>query len=115
MHDAGPAPRLGRQALGDRAPGRRIGGGEAVGKAQVDLIAGAGDARSDRGDDAIGDAYPALGAAALAVFVRNADGRESWRAEVNNMYGTAENGGANPLVANRAAIGAWERFDLVTP
>ena len=34
-------------------------------------------------------------------------------AEVNGLYVTAENAGAAPLVANRAAIGAWERFDLV--
>jgi hypothetical protein len=25
----------------------------------------------------------------------------------------AENGGAQPLIANRTAIGAWEQFDVV--
>ncbi|BCB90420.1 GH25 family lysozyme [Phytohabitans suffuscus] len=34
-------------------------------------------------------------------------------ATVNNRYVTAENAGAAPLVANRAAIGAWEQFDQV--
>jgi hypothetical protein len=26
---------------------------------------------------------------------------------------TAENAGAQPLIANRAAIGLWEKFDLI--
>jgi len=26
----------------------------------------------------------------------------------------AENAGAAPLIANRTAIGGWERFDLIT-
>jgi hypothetical protein len=46
-------------------------------------------------------------------LIRNADGSESLRAAVNNMYVVAENAGAQPLIANRAAIGAWEKFDLV--
>ena len=29
------------------------------------------------------------------------------------MYVVAENGGSAPLIANRAAIGLWESFDLV--
>ncbi|HEV2345654.1 MAG TPA: lectin [Actinocrinis sp.] len=37
----------------------------------------------------------------------------SFRAAVNNMYVTAENAGASPLIANRAAIGTWEMFDLI--
>jgi hypothetical protein len=37
----------------------------------------------------------------------------SLRAHANNQYVTAENAGASPLIANRAAIGAWEQFDLV--
>ena len=35
------------------------------------------------------------------------------RARVNNQYVTAENAGAAPLIANRAAIGQWEQFDQV--
>ncbi len=54
----------------------------------------------------------AVGAWERFVLVRNADGSESLRAEVNGMYVAAENAGAAPLVANRAAVGAWERFDL---
>ncbi|MDG4825372.1 GH25 family lysozyme [Asanoa sp. WMMD1127] len=34
-------------------------------------------------------------------------------ANVNNRYVTAENAGAAPLVANRAAIGPWEQFDRI--
>ncbi|MEV4759587.1 lectin [Micromonospora sp. NPDC049559] len=37
----------------------------------------------------------------------------SLRARVNGQYVTAENAGAAPLVANRAAVGGWEQFDLV--
>jgi GH25 family lysozyme M1 (1,4-beta-N-acetylmuramidase) len=35
------------------------------------------------------------------------------KAHANNTYVTAENAGAKPLIANRAAIGLWEEFDLV--
>ncbi|WP_399127887.1 fascin domain-containing protein [Actinacidiphila sp. ITFR-21] len=38
----------------------------------------------------------------------------SLRARADNLYVTAENAGDQPLIANRAAIGAWEQFDLVT-
>ncbi len=37
----------------------------------------------------------------------------SLRARANNQYVSAENAGAEPLVANRTAIGPWEQFDLV--
>jgi dienelactone hydrolase len=37
----------------------------------------------------------------------------SLRCRANNSYVCAENAGASPLVANRAAVGPWERFDLV--
>jgi hypothetical protein len=33
------------------------------------------------------------------------------RARVNNLYVSADNAGASPLIANRTAIGAWEQFD----
>src|SRR6266704_2186736 len=36
-------------------------------------------------------------------------------AQANGRYVTAENGGASALIANRTAIGAWERFDEVLP
>jgi parallel beta-helix repeat protein len=37
----------------------------------------------------------------------------SLRAHANNMYVTADNAGASPLIANRTAIGGWEQFDLL--
>jgi PKD repeat protein len=33
----------------------------------------------------------------------------------NDRYVTADAAGSQPLIANRAAIGAWEQFDLVEP
>jgi len=36
------------------------------------------------------------------------------RAHANSQIVTADNAGASPLIANRAAIGAWEQFDLLT-
>ena len=39
------------------------------------------------------------------ALIRKADGSESLRSLANNMYVTAENAGANPLIANRAPIG----------
>ena len=38
----------------------------------------------------------------------------SLRALANNQYVSAANAGTQPLVANRAAIGQWEQFDLVS-
>jgi hypothetical protein len=35
------------------------------------------------------------------------------RARADNQYVTAENAGASPLIANRAAIGGWEQFDVL--
>ncbi|MDT0347416.1 poly(ethylene terephthalate) hydrolase family protein [Streptomyces litchfieldiae] len=37
----------------------------------------------------------------------------SLRSRANNQYVCAENAGGSPLIANRTAIGPWERFDLV--
>ena len=37
----------------------------------------------------------------------------SLRAHANGKYVTAENAGAQPLIANRTAIGPWEQFDLL--
>jgi len=37
----------------------------------------------------------------------------SLRAHANGMYVTADNAGASPLIANRTAIGPWEKFDMV--
>jgi hypothetical protein len=35
----------------------------------------------------------------------------SLRARANSNYVTADNAGANPLIANRTAVGTWEQFD----
>jgi hypothetical protein len=37
----------------------------------------------------------------------------SLRAHANSMYVCADNAGANPLIANRTAIGPWETFDVL--
>ncbi|MEV6012767.1 xylosidase [Streptomyces sp. NPDC051976] len=37
----------------------------------------------------------------------------SLRSRANGKYVTAESAGADPLIANRTAIGAWEQFDLL--
>jgi alpha-L-fucosidase 2 len=43
----------------------------------------------------------------------NPGGGTALRAAANNQYVSAANAGAAPLIANAAAIGAWERFDIV--
>ncbi|MCP3787450.1 PKD domain-containing protein [Micromonospora sp. A3M-1-15] len=45
--------------------------------------------------------------------VNVADANRSFKAGANGRYVTAENAGANPLIANRTSVGPWERFDLV--
>jgi hypothetical protein len=37
----------------------------------------------------------------------------SFRAHANGRYVCAENAGAQPLIANRTAVGGWEQFDLI--
>jgi len=37
----------------------------------------------------------------------------SIRASANNTFVSAENAGANPLVANRGAVGTWEQFRVI--
>jgi hypothetical protein len=36
------------------------------------------------------------------------------KARADGLYVTAESGGAHPLIANRSAIGAWEKFQLIS-
>ncbi|MFI9846071.1 glycosyl hydrolase family 95 catalytic domain-containing protein [Nonomuraea sp. NPDC051941] len=38
-------------------------------------------------------------------------GTISLRSRANNMYVTAQNAGAQPLIANRTTVGGWEQFD----
>jgi beta-glucanase (GH16 family) len=40
-------------------------------------------------------------------------GNVSIRASANNTFVTAENAGASPLVANRAAVNTWEQFHVI--
>jgi hypothetical protein len=42
-----------------------------------------------------------------------ASGVISLRAHANNLYVTADNAGASPLIANRTAISGWEQFDQI--
>ncbi|MDX6352178.1 MAG: hypothetical protein QOF84_6968 [Streptomyces sp.] len=35
------------------------------------------------------------------------------RAHANNDYVTADNAGADPLIANRTSVGTWEKFDVI--
>jgi len=48
---------------------------------------------------------PTLGSATTVISLRSL---------ANNMYVTADNAGASPLIANRTAIGTWEQFDQIT-
>ncbi|QNE21877.1 RICIN domain-containing protein [Kribbella qitaiheensis] len=41
-------------------------------------------------------------------------GNVSLKAKANNLFVAADNAGAAALIANRAAIGPWEQFDLIT-
>ncbi|MGW2775307.1 discoidin domain-containing protein [Streptomyces olivaceoviridis] len=54
------------------------------------------------------------GRAQAFQLIRNPDGTVSLLALANGQYVTAEAAGASPLVANRTAIGPWEKFTLVT-
>ncbi|WP_443071125.1 glycoside hydrolase family 71/99-like protein [Streptomyces sp. NBC_01476] len=56
----------------------------------------------------------ALGRAQTFTLVRNSDGTVSLLAIANNQYVTAESAGASSLIANRTAIGPWEKFSLIT-
>jgi hypothetical protein len=54
-----------------------------------------------------------LDRAGIGLPKGSSNGTISLRARANNMIVTAENAGANPLIANRTAIGTWEQFDLI--
>lgn len=46
-------------------------------------------------------------------LIFNPDGSYSFRAKSNNQIVAAESGGAQPLIANRTAVGLWEKFDFL--
>jgi hypothetical protein len=50
------------------------------------------------------------GATERFLMITNADGTISLRSAANGNYVTAEKAGTLPLIANRTAIGPWERF-----
>ena len=50
----------------------------------------------------------------LSLFGATTTPVVSLRAHANGNIVTADNAGADPLIANRTAIGAWEEFDLIT-
>jgi hypothetical protein len=54
-----------------------------------------------------------LGAAGIGLDGTAATGAISLRAHANDRYVCADNAGAQPLIANRTAIGSWETFDLL--
>jgi beta-glucosidase len=64
-----------------------------------------------QGASLIADAT-SVGAQQTFRLVHNPDGSVSLVA-ANGSYVCAENAGAAPLIANRAAIGPWEEFDLI--
>ncbi|MCW2882635.1 MAG: carbohydrate binding family 6, partial [Sphaerisporangium sp.] len=41
------------------------------------------------------------------------NGNIALKARSNGQYVTAENAGAQPLIANRTAVGGWETFQLI--
>ena len=54
-----------------------------------------------------------VGAAQEFTLIQNSDGSISLKSSVNGDYVTAADAGAQPLIANRTAIGPWEEFDLI--
>ncbi|MEU8821738.1 GDSL-type esterase/lipase family protein [Actinoplanes sp. NPDC048796] len=54
-----------------------------------------------------------VGAEQRFTFVANADGSVSLRSAATGRYVAAEAAGAQPLIADRDAIGPWELFDLL--
>jgi hypothetical protein len=48
----------------------------------------------------------------LAARIRGGGG-SSLRSRANSRFVTAESAGTRPLIANRTAIGPWERFDVI--
>jgi len=80
-------------------------------------------------DESISIAVPA-GATSMRVRFRMYDASNNWywmvdgvqvapqtvtafKARVNGRYVVADNAGASPLIANRTAIGPWERFGVI--
>ncbi|WP_199731755.1 glycosyl hydrolase family 95 catalytic domain-containing protein [Cohnella endophytica] len=51
-----------------------------------------------------------IGTGQKFVWVDNTDGTFSLRSSANNQYVCADNAGAAALIANRATIGIWEKF-----
>ena len=49
----------------------------------------------------------------VRVILRDKEGSALARVYANGLIVTAENAGAQPLIANRTAIGGWEEFDLI--
>ena len=82
---------------------------DAIGKIKTMIVSG----ELGPGDRLPREADLAVRLGLSFALIRNADGTESLRAATNSQYVTAESGGAQPLIANRAAIGPWEKFDLV--
>ncbi len=63
---------------------------------------------NNAGDQAIGNAV------SLGLFTQPNVPVISLKAVVNGDYVTADSAGASPLIANRTAIGTWEKFDEIS-
>lgn len=61
----------------------------------------------------VGNGTTALHVFAMTVTTPSTNTLISLRGHANGDYVAADNGGANPLIANRTAIGTWEEFDLI--
>lgn len=54
------------------------------------------------------------GLASVAARIRGNSGASSLRSRANNRLVAAEGAGSDPLIANRTAVGPWERFDVIS-
>jgi lysophospholipase L1-like esterase len=85
-----------------------------AGNGTIALRAHANDKYVTAGASSLIASSGSIGTAETFRSVANADGSISLLATVNGQYVTAEAAGAQPLIANRQAIGPWEEFDLIT-
>jgi hypothetical protein len=52
-------------------------------------------------------------ASVLGIASTTSTGGIALRSHANNLYVSADNAGASPLIAKAAAVGSWEQFDVV--
>ena len=109
--DAGARPLIANRAavgLWERFERVDLGGGRVALRARVNgryVTAGSGPLLA---------AATAVGPAETSTAVRTADGGTALPAAGTGRYVCAEAAGAQPLVADRTAIGPWEQFDVLS-